>query len=210
MRMWKFWIWPGLASVGCLTALAIWFEASVIETDLQTRAQAALQKEYGWAQVSLNGRDLTLTGIAPDEDSRARALDIAGAVDGVRVASDRTSLLQEEKPYRLTIEKTAQGVTLSGFVPNDTARANIIALLTGMLPGIALSDQMKLARGAPDDLLVLTGYGLVAFPRFSTGVLEITDRSLAIRGQALDPEDHELALAAVASIPASAGTVSAV
>ncbi|MDP3527631.1 MAG: OmpA family protein [Hoeflea sp.] len=210
MRIWTYWIGPGLAAVGCLTALVIWFEAASVETDLRLRATETLRQAHPWAKVSLNGRDLTLTGVAPDESSRISALGIARQTYGVRVAVDRSTLLPEEKPYRLTIEKTAEGVLLTGFVPNEAARANLVALLTGMLPGIALSDQMRLARGAPADLLVLAGYGLSAFPRFSTGAVEITDRTITIRGQALNPEDHEIALVAVAAIPSSAGEVSSV
>lgn len=210
MGIWKFWIWPGLAAVGCLTALAIWFEAPGVEVDLQKRAVSALRQDHGWAQVSLKGRDLTLTGIAPDEASQSNALELARQTYGVRIANDASTLLPEESPYRLTIEKTADGVSLSGFVPNESARANIISILTGILPGIALSDQMRLARGAPEGLVSLAGYGLAAFPRFSTGSIEITDRAIAISGQALDPEDHDRALAAVSTIPASAGEVSSV
>mgnify|MGYP003632443438 CR=1 FL=1 len=210
MRNWKLWIWPGLAAVGCLTALAIWFEASAVERDLQKRTSIALRQNHAWAQVSLKGRDLTLTGIAPDEASQIKALDISRQIYGVRVAKDNSTLLPEEKPYRLTIEKTADGVILSGFVPNESARANITTVITGMLPGIAISDQMKLARGAPANLVDMAGYGLAVFPRLSTGALDITDRTMSISGQALDPEDHEIALQAVASIPDSAGTVTAV
>ncbi|MBC7282705.1 OmpA family protein [Hoeflea sp.] len=210
MGNWKSWIWPGLAAVGCLTALAIWFEAARVETDLRKRASEALGQEHPWAQVSLEGRDLTLSGIAPDEDSRIAALGVARQTYGVRIAIDRSSLLPEEKPYRLTIEKTADGVALSGFVPNESARMNLIAMISRMLPGIALTDQMRLARGAPEDLVSLAGQGLAAFPRFSTGSVEIVDRALAIRGQALSPEDHEIALAAVSAVAASAGEVRSV
>ena len=210
MRKLKLWIWPGIAAVGCLTALAIWFEAARVQTDLTKRTYEMLGQGHAWAQVSIKGRDLTLSGIAPDEDSQARALAIVRDVYGVRVASDVSTLLPEEKPYRLTISKTADGVSLSGFVPNESTRSNIIAMITRMLPGIALADQMRLARGAPEGLVALAGYGLAAFPRFSTGSVEISDRTLSISGQALDPEDHEIALAAVAAIPDSAGVVGSV
>ena len=210
MRTLKLWIWPGLAAVGCLTALAVWFQAGLVEADLRTRAVAALRQDQSWAQVSLKGRDLTLSGLAPDEDSQARALEIARSVYGVRVATDASVLLPEESPYRLTAEKTANGVLLSGFVPNEPARAAIIARLTGMLPGIAVSDQMKLARGASDGLVELLGYGLTAFPWFSTGTVEITDASLRISGQALNPDDHEAALKALSAPPPSGGTLDSV
>lgn len=210
MRNIKLWIWPGLAAVVCLSALAIWFTAGSIEADLQSRTMSALRTDHAWAQVLIKGRDLTLTGLAPDEESRKDALSIARNVDGVRDVSDASVLLPEEKPYRLSAEKTPAGIILSGFVPNEAARADIISTLTGLLPGIALSDQMNLARGAPTGLVSLAGYGLSVFSRFSTGSMSITDRKMDITGQALNPDDHEAALAALSLVPPSAGIVSSV
>lgn len=205
MRYWKLWIWPGLAAVACLVALAVWSETKTIETDLQTRALSALRLDHGWAKVILKGRDLSLSGLAPDAASQDQALEIVRQIDGVRVVDNATALLPEEKPYSLTIEKTADGVQLSGFVPNESARANVISTLTSMLPGIAVSDQLKLARGAPEDLIGLAGYGMSALPRFTTGMVAITDNSVRISGQALNPEDHETALADLsAALPAGA------
>lgn len=206
----KLWIWPGLAAVACLSALAIWFTAGSIEADLQSRTMSALRTDHAWAQVLIKGRDLTLTGLAPDEESREDALSIARNVYGVRDVSDASVLLPEEKPYRLSAEKTPDGIILSGFVPNETARADIISTLTGLLPGIALSDRMHLARGAPSGLVSLAGHGLSVFSRFSTGSMSITDRTMDITGQALNPDDHEAALAALSLVPPSAGIVSSV
>ncbi|MBV6651364.1 MAG: OmpA family protein [Hoeflea sp.] len=210
MRNVRLWFWPGVAAVAFLAALAVWFTAGVVETELKARALAALRGEDGWAQVTLKGRDLTLTGLAPDEEDRDRALSVARSISGVRRVTDASVLLPEEAPYRFSAEKTRNGIVLGGFVPNETVRAEIISSLTGLLPGIALSDQMKLARGAPVGLASLAAYGLSVFPRFSTGSVEISDRSMRVSGQALDPDDHELALAALAGIPPSAGSVSAI
>lgn len=210
MQNFKLWIWPGLAAVACLSALAIWFTAGSIEADLQSRTVSALRTDHGWAQVLIKGRDLTLTGMAPDEESREGALSIARNVYGVRDVRDASVLLPEEKPYRFSAEKTSNGIVLSGFVPNESTRTDIISTLTGLLPGIAPSDQMNLARGAPTGLVSLAGYGLSVFSRFSTGSMSITDRSMRVTGQALNPDDHEAALAALSMVPPSAGTVSSV
>ncbi|MEM5472113.1 BON domain-containing protein [Hoeflea sp. AS60] len=210
MRNVKLWTWPGLAAVVCLSALAIWFKAGAIEADLRSRTISALQRDHAWVQVLINGRDLTLTGLAPDEDSRSKALSIARNVHGVRDVKDASVLLPEEKPYRLSAEKTENGITLGGFVPNEAARADIVSTLTGLLPGIALSDQMKLARGAPAELVSLAGFGLSAFTRFSIGSMTITDGTMRITGKALNPDDHEAALSVLSSVPASAGVVSEV
>ena len=210
MQYLKIWIWPGLASIACLAALAIWFETGTVENDLRSRTMQALRAEHPWAQILISGRDLTVTGLAPDEDDQASALDLIRSVYGVRVASDASVLLPEESPYRFSAQKTESGITLRGFVPNESARAEIIATVTGTLPGIALNDQLKLARGAPVGLISLAGYGLSSFPRFTTGSVEIIDRTMRISGQALNPEDHEEALASLSAIPPSAGVLSSI
>ncbi|WP_417423428.1 OmpA family protein [Hoeflea sp.] len=210
MVNWKSWIWPGLAAVACLTALAMWFRADIIEADLRKRALLALEPHQGWVQLSVRGRDLKLTGLAPDEPSRAKALEIVQALYGVRVVDNASGLLPLESPYRLLAEKTEHGVTLSGFVPNEATRKQVIADLTAMLPGIALLDQMKLARGAPDHLTELADFGLAAFSWFSTGVVEISDTVVKVSGQALNPEDHEAVLSALAAPLPAGGTLGGV
>lgn len=210
MRNWTSWIWPGVAAVACLTALALWLEHKVVEADLQTRTLAALeQQEHGWARLALDGRDLTLQGEAPGEESQSEALEIARDVYGVRIVRDETRLLPLEAPFQLSAEKTEAGVTLTGFAPDQATRAGIVAQLSQMLPGIAISDQIKLARGAPDNLMEFAVYGMSAFPRFSTGTMEISDTTMRIGGQALSPEDHEAALQTLSVDPPTGATLEA-
>ncbi|SOE08893.1 OOP family OmpA-OmpF porin [Hoeflea halophila] len=204
MQYLKMWIWPGLAAVACLSALALWFEAAGMESELRSRTLSALRQNHAWAQVGTVGRSIVLSGLAPDKASQDSAMLAARNVAGVRKVVDSMALLPEESPYRLSAEKTASGIILSGFVPHEAARAAIISTLTGLLPGIAVSDQMKPARGAPADLVSLASHGLAVFPRFSTGKIEITDDTIRVSGQALNPDDHEVALEVLASIPAGA------
>lgn len=210
MRIWKSWIWPGVATVACLTFLALWLRLDAVETDLRYRATAALSMKYGWASVSLNGRDLTLQGLAPDLESRADALETVRQTYGVRRVTDATGLLPEQRPYVLSLEKTEDGLLLSGFVPNDATRRQLVALLSENLPGIALLDQLQLARGAPDGFVALAAYGLAPFSRFSTGILEMNGNALRIQGQALNPEDHEVAIAALTASPPGDGVLESV
>lgn len=211
MRNWMSWIWPGVTAVACLTALALWLEHSVIEADLEARTLAALHdQQHNWVRLTLDGRDLILRGEAPREDSQAAALEIARSVEGVRRVDDQTSLLPLVSPYRLSAEKTAVGVTLQGYAPDQRTRAAIVAELSQILPGIAISDQIKLARGAPDNLAEIAAHGLAAFPRFSTGTLEIQGSAMRIGGLALDPKDHQAALQVLAGEPPDGATLEAV
>lgn len=210
MRNWTFWIWPGVATVACLTFLALWLRLDPVETDLRYRATAALAVDHGWVEVLANGRDLTLQGLAPDTEAQAAAIEIVRQTYGVRVVTDATGLLPEQSPYVLSLEKTESGLLLSGFAPNDAARRQLVALLSENLPGIALLDQLKLARGAPADFVALAGFGSAPFSRFSTGLMEMNGNALRIYGQALNPEDHEAALALLAASPPGDGLLESV
>ncbi|WP_422370797.1 OmpA family protein [Hoeflea sp.] len=207
MRNWKTWIWPGVATVACLTALAVWLNLDTVEADLKGRVTAALAADHAWAGIALDGRDLTLQGLAPSAENQAEALSIAQKAYGVRMVIDETGLLPEQSPYSFSIEKTENGLVLSGFAPDTATRARLIARLSETLPGIALLDQLKLARGAPDEFAALVGFGSSAFTRFSTGLMELNGNDLHIRGQALNPADHEVALRLLSAAPPGAGRI---
>ncbi|HFC92804.1 MAG TPA: BON domain-containing protein [Leucothrix mucor] len=56
--------------------------ASVIQRDIDARAQAALDKQnLGWANLTVDGRDITLTGFAPNENAK-NAADQAVRING--------------------------------------------------------------------------------------------------------------------------------
>ena len=77
------WIW-GLVPVALLTVMAYEFVKPVVELELGQRAERALSEAgQSWARVSVEGRDVTLHGTAPNEAALAEAL-TAAAADGVR------------------------------------------------------------------------------------------------------------------------------
>lgn len=207
MRNWKSWIWPGVTTVACFTALGVWLHLDPVETDLKDRTTAALATDHAWAGVALHGRDLTLQGLAPSEENRAEALAIAQQAYGVRTVIDETGLLPEQSPYVLSLEKTENGLVLSGFAPDMATRARLIGIVSETLPGIALLDQLKLARGAPEEFTALVGFGSSVFSRLSTGLLELNGAALHIKGQALNPADHEIALELLSASPPGEGRV---
>ncbi|WP_420410055.1 OmpA family protein [Hoeflea sp.] len=207
MRTWTSWIWPGVATVACLTALAVWLQLDPVETDLKKRTEAALAADHGWAGVALAGRDLTLQGLAPTAENQAEALEIARKTYGVRTVIDETGLLPVQSPYTLSLEKGENGLVLSGYAPDMATRARLITMLSETLPGIALLDQLKLARGAPDELTALVAFGSSVFSRFSTGLMELNGNALHISGQALNPSDHEIALDLLSGSPPGDGEI---
>lgn len=82
----------GLVCFVLLAILTIVLAGGWIEDDLTARANDDLKAVGGleWASVTLDGRDATLSGNAPDADSAKKALDVVAEVWGIRVVNDET------------------------------------------------------------------------------------------------------------------------
>lgn len=64
--------------------------APTIERDLSERSRMVLAADkLTWTAVTVNGRDLTLTGTAPSAELSKRAAELAAAVWGVRRVENR-------------------------------------------------------------------------------------------------------------------------
>ncbi|MFK8014160.1 MAG: OmpA family protein [Gammaproteobacteria bacterium] len=84
----------GVVAQIVLTALFLWRVVPSIANDIDRRSELALSaRNLNWAQVSVDGRDVTLTGLAPSEKQHQRALDALSDVAGVRVIDDQTGFV---------------------------------------------------------------------------------------------------------------------
>lgn len=141
------WFWPGMTWTAALTALALWFGADRVETDIATRTGAALAP-FVWTGLDVDGRDVTLKGIAPDPEAQSAAQDALANVWGIREITDLTSVLPLVSPYALQIRKSADGIILSGSVPDNDVRDRIMTAAESAAPGIPLDDQMATVAAA--------------------------------------------------------------
>lgn len=102
-----------------------------------------------WTGFDVDGRDVTLKGIAPDPDTQSAARDALEKVRGLREITDLTSVLPLVSPYQLQIKKSADGIVLSGSVPDNDVRDRIMTMAENAAPGIPLDDEMAVGRGSP-------------------------------------------------------------
>ena len=82
-----------------------------------------------FAQVDVNGLQVILTGTAPSEAQRFRALAAAGkAVDAARLVDELEVTAAQTAPaprFGLEILRSADGVSLIGLVPAGTDRPSL-------------------------------------------------------------------------------------
>lgn len=86
------WLW-GLIPIAMLGWATYHLKQPRIEADLAVRATEALRKAgQSWAQVSLDGRDATITGLAETDGAPKAAFDIVRGVWGIRTVQLKTDL----------------------------------------------------------------------------------------------------------------------
>lgn len=212
MCRWRSWILPGLIAVALLTAMAMVFKSSSIEADLTKRATAGLAADgQGWASVNLNGRDATLQGTAPSPEAKVLAVQSADRVFGVRVVDDGAGVLPEEKPYRWSATRGADGaVTVSGFVHDDATRKAVVDAVGKALPGVAIKDDQKLARGAPAGLVGAAGFAAEQLGKLAEGSVTYQDQAMSATGRAATLDSYTDVTRTVASaLPAGYSLASA-
>ena len=185
---WRRWIWPGILTTLILGALAVWFRQTPVETELTTLASSALTASHPWAKVELDGRDLTLTGIAPSVETQADAAKLALGAYDVRAVKNMAGLIDIADPYMFSAIKAPDGVTLTGNVPDEVTRVELVAKTQAAMPGIAVNDKLTLARGAPAGFAALAGFALDQLPRFTTGEVGLNNMALAVNGVTDTPE----------------------
>ncbi len=115
----------GLACIGAAMAAV-----SAIESQSETSVRATLAEGgLGWTEVSVDGLQLVLSGIAPDEAARFAAVTRAGkVVDASRIIDQMEVQAQEtpEQPdFAVEILRNDDGVSLIGLVPASEDREAI-------------------------------------------------------------------------------------
>lgn len=183
-----------------------------IESELQAAAAKALAgRGFDWAQVRMDGQIALLTGEAPKEEERAdaRAAVLASAGrggwwrGGVVSVIDRTTLAPPVSPYEWTAVKSEAGVALKGVAPSRTVRADLVAYAKSVFGG-AVADDMKIARGAPDESTwaSVAREALSQLAALTEGRAVLKDERLRIDGATESAAARDRVRAAIARLPA--------
>ena len=88
----------GIVGQIILTGLFVWRVVPTIADDIDRRGELALSaRNLNWAQIEVDGRDVTLNGLSPSETQHQRALDALGTVAGIRRIDDQTRSVNRGK-----------------------------------------------------------------------------------------------------------------
>ncbi len=207
MINWKKWIWPGILVVLLLTALSTWYLADEVEQDLTSKTLTGLLTNHSWATVSLNGRDLTLSGTAPSQDAVNEALEIADATYDVRTVVNATDIYQPPpipvaSPYEWGANYDGMTVVLSGFVSSADERAALVGEVGRHVPNASITDNLKIATGAPNNFTDAMSFGLSFLPKFEKGRITFKDNAFSVSGYSSSSANFADATAQISKLPA--------
>ena len=194
--------WPGLIPLAMLWVAAAWTTTIPLETDLTTRATAALHDSVlDKTTVTTAGRDITFSAEAFSEQGRSSALASVENVPGVRLVNDRTALVPEAKPFVWTIEREVGKVTLSGSAPLPVVKNKLLDAARATFPGIEIADQLNLARGAPPRFETAAVLLIGQIGKLKTGKIAMSDATVNLSGMARDLGGREAIAAALKNLP---------
>ncbi len=152
--------------------------AMVAANTVETRSRADVARVLGlsgedWAQVDVDGLQVILSGTAPDEATRFRALTIAGTVVEASRILDQMNVSDPNaiEPPRFSIEilRNDQGISLIGLVPASLDRKAMVDDIRALADGADVTDLLNVADyPAParwDDALAFGLRALASLPR---------------------------------------------
>ena len=177
----------GLVPIAMLSWIAVQLEHEGIENDLARRTKDALHRTgLDWADAHFNGRDGIVTGTAVEDRGPQRALALVRNVWGVRIAYNRSGLVQRVDKFIWSAKAETNGrLTLSGDVPSEQARKALVDTARAEFPKAAVADNMRLARGAidRDDWLRGATFSLKNSAKLKAGVAELSALDLSMTGE---------------------------
>ena len=193
--------WIGLIPLGLIWGAANYVETPKIEDDLARRARqivAAAPPELTKSEIRVQGRDVSLGGEAVQPGAAQGVVDAAQKLPGTRLVHADVAPAQRQSPYTFGAVREGQAVTLSGFVPSAEVRDRLVAGARSALPGLAVSDQLKLASGAPAAFEAMALHGVQQLAKLSKGKFGLSDVAYSLEGGAADAAGYA-ALAGIGS-----------
>lgn len=175
------WVVPGLATVLGGTTLCLAMTSTYIADDLAARGTAAMTDGgYDWAELSLDIRDLTLTGTTTEQALLDSAIARLSGISGIRSITSDVTLAPTARPYALNARLDQGTIALSGAVPSETAKQDLLSLAgTGQ-------GALDLRSGVPNRRLWMAGaeFAIDNLQYFDQGEAVLSDLTVSFNGRA--------------------------
>lgn len=184
-----------VAAAGCV-GVAYWAKDQIERAALTDLDLVLSQAGHDWAEITVDGLEVNLTGTAPDEATRFDALSTAGTVVDASRIVDRMDVVAaaavKAPDFSIEILKNADGISLIGLVPLVSDPEAIVDGVTAVADGASVSDLLEAADfSVPDGWAAALSYGIEVLEDLPSSKLTVRPGSLAIKAAAESAEDQQ-------------------
>lgn len=223
-------IGAGVLAIIVFAGLSIRHNVPLIEQELSERVTTELRNaKMSWAKVNISGRDLTLSGVAPDEAMREAAL-LKAFVRGVRKVDSQLETVVEyvsegatspgnkpaepaDTPKKLAMAKTGtrfrtrltvtdSRLILDGAVPGERQRQELVELAQAKFGVATVEARLQHADNPPEDWLRAIALGVEIADLLVLGEVNLVDQSLHVMGITATTEGKESISRLLEQVPA--------
>ncbi|MYM57286.1 OmpA family protein [Thalassovita mangrovi] len=172
------------AALGLLAAHSV---VDVIEDNSELGIRRSLDDQgLTWAEVHADGLKVFLTGTAPSEAQRFKAITTAGGVvDAARVIDDMgvaDSASMQAPRFSIEILRNDSGISLIGLVPADMDRGKLVKSLQSIAGDAPVSDLLQTADyDMPEDWEDSVDFGIKALKTLPRSKISVEAGAIAIR-----------------------------
>lgn len=176
-------------------------------TDMWLRAvryAAELLASAPQLRVSLSDSSIAIEGVAPTFSAYET---LAAARKSPPEGFQVTRFAVEPPravPFTWALQRSADGVRLSGYVPSEEARRLLLDAVRSGFPGIAVRDEMRLATGgpAPELWAAEASFAVAQLGKLRAGAVSASGTAVELKGEALDSAAFQSLMQAVKVPPA--------
>ncbi|MDQ4136984.1 MAG: hypothetical protein M3158_12435, partial [Pseudomonadota bacterium] len=152
-------------------------------------------------RAELADATLSLRGDVTDKSTAAGIRSALGSdlPPGLRAGTVAVAV-RPPSPYAFRARRENGALTLTGYYPDQTARAAIDALIRNRFFSEQVVDRLRPAEGAPKGYLAGVSFGLEHLSRLASGEVVVRDTSVEVKGEALYEQTAEQTARAVRAV----------
>ena len=206
-----------LAIAALLLTLFAPFGAGPKAAEIENNIRSQFEAEAIPASVEMRGNVAHITGQVGDAVVKQRAVDIAEAARCEKCEDKKWHMVKDEttvkvaeapaiptqSPYTFNAVLDEDGsVVLDGYVPDEAAKASVLARAEKDFPGMVTDRTIKIAQGAPAGWVDAIELNIDELDLLERGRLSMEGTDVLLTGRAASIEDRDKINALAANEPA--------
>jgi len=175
----------GLLSLLVILLVTIPIYTDKIPKELKKEVWQKLKKNgLNWVAIRVEGRDITLSGIAPSIPLHNKAINIVKHSLGVRLVHDKISPTVIT-PYSMTIKykQKEKKLIFNGYMPSKKSIENLFVEVIKNYPSFKIVKQIDVGAGEPKEWKSLILVVSLLMKKLDLGVVHIIDKEVVFSGK---------------------------